>query len=180
LLSADDLAFLQGTYDAAIRNLDFFVGVLLEDLAAQGLTERTTVVVLADHGEDLLDHGFFNHRFSLHDENIHVPLMIRTPGEAPGVVTDPVALTDVLPSVLSLAELSVPVELGAPLSAGTDPNRVVYAESMRGEQSWRSRDGRLIACGETVQWVGGEDGGALSPEAERVLRQAHTAAWSDR
>ncbi len=178
-LSAEDLAFLQGTYDAAIRNLDFFVGVLLEDLAAQGLAERTTVVVLADHGEDLLDHGFFNHRFSLHDENIHVPLMIRTPGQAPGVVTDPVALTDVLPSVLSLAELSVPAELSAPLAAGTDPDRVVYAESLRGEQSWRSRHGRLIARGDTVQWVGSEEGGALSSEAEQVLRQAHTAARSD-
>ena len=177
-LSGDDLAFLQGAYDAAVRSADFFVGVLLADLARLGLAERTTVVVLSDHGEDLLEHGFFNHRFSLHDESTHVPLLIRTPGQAPGVVTDPVALTDVLPSLLSLAGLTAPSDLSSPLSAGTDPDRLVYSESMRGEQSWRSRDGRLIARGDTVQWIGGEYGAALSPEAEQVLRQAHEAAGS--
>jgi arylsulfatase A-like enzyme len=177
-LTDADIAFLQGAYDAAVRNADFFVGVLLQDLAAMGLAEQTTVVILSDHGEELLEHGFFNHRFSLHDESTHVPLLIRTPGQAPGVVTDPVALTDVLPSLLSLAGLTAPSDLSAPLSAGTDPDRLVYSESMRGEQSWRSRDGRLIARDDTVQWIGGEYGAALSPEAEQVLRQAHEAARS--
>lgn len=176
-LSTADLGFLQGAYDASIRSADFFVGMLLQDLADQGLAERTTVVVLSDHGEELLEHGFFNHRFSLHDESTHVPLLIRVPGQETGVVSDPVALTDVMPSLLSLAGLARPDDLAAPLWAGTDPDRLVFSESMRGEQSWRSRDGRLIARGEAVTWLGGEYGGVLAPAAEQTLRAAHAAAW---
>ena len=178
-LSADDLAFLQGTYDAAVRSADFFVGVLLADLARLGLAERTTVVVLSDHGEDLLEHGFFNHRFSLHDESIHVPLLLRVPGQDAAVVSDPVALTDVMPTLLSLAELAPPAGLAPTLLAGTDPERLVFSESMRGEQSWRSRDGRLIARGASVTWLEGEDGAPLSAAAEAALYDALTASRQD-
>ena len=175
-LSADDLAFLQGAYDAAVRSADFFVGVLLSDLERLGLAERTVVVVLSDHGEELLEHGFFNHRFSLHDESLHVPLLIRVPGQDASVVSDPVALTDVMPTLLSLADVAAPAALAPALWAGTDPDRLVFSESMRGGQSWRSRDGRLIARDASVSWLGGEDGAALSEAAEAVLRDALSAS----
>ncbi|MFT5684144.1 MAG: choline-sulfatase [Myxococcota bacterium] len=175
-LTAADLAFLQGAYDSAIRSADFFVGVLLAELEQQGLADRTTVVVLSDHGEDLLEHGYFNHRLSLHDESTHVPLLIRVPGESAAVVDDPVALIDVMPSLLALAGLDPPDGLTPPLWEGTDPKRLVFSESLRGEQSWRSRDGRLIARGETVTWLGGEGDSVLSEEATSVLRAAHSQA----
>lgn len=65
-----------GGYDAELRRFDAALGRLL---AAVDLS-RTIVVVAGDHGEAFGDHGFEHHLSSLHDEQIHVPLVIWVPG----------------------------------------------------------------------------------------------------
>jgi len=142
-LQPEDLDFLLGSYDAAVRHADFFVGLLLDGLSELGLDDRTVVVVLADHGEDLLEHGHFNHRLSLHDENVHVPLLLRVPGLAPAHVEDPVGLVDVLPTLAELAGSRLRPGRGRSLLEPT-AERAVYSESMRGDVSLRGRGGRLI------------------------------------
>lgn len=141
-LSDADRAFLHGTYDTAVRLADFFVGVLLDALAATDQAERTAVIVLSDHGEDLGDHGHYNHRLALYDANAQVVLITRIPGRPVQVVTDPVALVDVYATIRELAGLQ-PVGRGHALSA-TDPDRVVYSESMLGQVSGRSAAARLL------------------------------------
>lgn len=141
-LGPEDVAFVRGLYDASARYADHQVGVLLQALEDSGAADETVVVILGDHGEDLLEHGHVNHRISLHDENLHVPLLIRGPGVVPGRYDAPVALVDVLPTLLPLAGVEPPPGEGRSLWA-PDPGRAVVSDAARGEISVRTREGRL-------------------------------------
>ena len=62
------------------------------------------VVVTSDHGEELFDHGGWDHGFSLHEHQLHVPLMIRFPqGDLGGTrVRSLVRLVDLMPTLAGL------------------------------------------------------------------------------
>lgn len=109
-LTEADVAFLKGMYASAALYADLWLQVLLDDLEARGMLETTTIVVVSDHGEGLLDHGFFNHRDALHDAATQVPFIVWRPGaEARGVRQREVTrLLDVAPTVLGLAGVEAP------------------------------------------------------------------------
>ena len=142
-LSEADLDFLIGSYDIAISHADTWVGLLLAALEESGAADRTVVVVLGDHGEDLLEHGWLGHNKALHDVNLHIPLMIRIPGQAPAQIDTPVGLLDVGPTLLELAALPVPPDWSGTSLLSPDPDRVVISESARGEVTARSARARL-------------------------------------
>jgi arylsulfatase A-like enzyme len=102
----------QGLYDAEIRYADHHFGRLLEELRASGLYDRSLVVVTADHGELLGEHGSWGHGISLYEGEIHVPLLVKYPrGElSPAVRDERVSLVDVFALVLE--------RLGIPLPGG--------------------------------------------------------------
>lgn len=88
-------------YQSEIRYLDS----LLSDLLA-AVGEDCVVVLTADHGESFEHDYLYNHRESLWDATLKVPLVIRGPGLSPGSQSsDLVALSDVFPTVLDLAGL---------------------------------------------------------------------------
>jgi arylsulfatase A-like enzyme len=97
-------------YDAGIHWVDQNLVRLIDHLRAEGRLDRTIVVVTADHGEELWDHGRFFHGQSLHDELLHVPLVVRLPGGAYAgtVVERAVRSIDVAPAILEWANLPVP------------------------------------------------------------------------
>jgi arylsulfatase A-like enzyme len=55
------------------------VGALRRSLEEHGLWEKTVVIVTADHGEGLLEHGWVGHNVQLFEESVHVPLIVRFP-----------------------------------------------------------------------------------------------------
>lgn len=109
-LEPEDIQFVRDVYDGAVLYADAFFGVLLGELRARGLYENTLVVMLSDHGESLGEEGIFGHSYSLRDDDLHVPLVIRFPeGRGGGRrVAGPVALLDVLPTVLDEADVPPP------------------------------------------------------------------------
>lgn len=125
-------------YDGEIAYLDLQVGRLLHLLDARGLADRTLVVVAADHGESLGEHGEATHGAFLYDATLRVPLLLRSPGRLPrGAVRDePVSLTDVSPTVLALAGLPPgPATHGVDLfGPPADPRRPLLAETIQGER----------------------------------------------
>jgi len=74
-------------YDASLRGMDPAVGRLLEGIETH-LGPDTLVIVVSDHGEELGEHGRIGHDHGLHQSLIHVPLLVRAPGLAPGRVPD--------------------------------------------------------------------------------------------
>jgi hypothetical protein len=66
-------------YDANLAAVDHELGRLRELLAANGLLERTVLIVAADHGEALGEHGFIGHAPQVYEEAVHVPLIARFP-----------------------------------------------------------------------------------------------------
>jgi arylsulfatase A-like enzyme len=99
-------------YDRAIREADDQVAGFLDALDRSGLAARTLVVLLSDHGEAFDEHGVLQHGTGGHEEQLHVPLVLRGPGVPAGRRVDGVAsLVDVVPTVLDL--------LGLPADART-------------------------------------------------------------
>lgn len=110
-LGAEDVDFLRALYHEEIAYTDHHIGRLLQHLERTGLERNTLVVFTADHGEEFMGHGWIGHTRTLYDELVRVPLIMRLPGAIePGVVTAPVSLIDVAPSVLELLGPEVPAE----------------------------------------------------------------------
>lgn len=110
-LAARDLEHLDALYDAAVIGTDRYVAELLAGLAEHADLERTVVVFLADHGEDLYQHHrYLYHACSVYQTALHVPLAIVAPGLLPGgtSVERHVELADVLPTLLELLGLQPP------------------------------------------------------------------------
>jgi arylsulfatase A-like enzyme len=103
-LGPDIIAAASGLYDAEIACLDAGIGRFVEDLRGHGLFDDTLLIVTADHGENLGDHGLMDHMFSIHRSIRHVPLVIRYPPAFPSgaIVGDVVRLEDIAPTVLDV------------------------------------------------------------------------------
>ena len=121
-------------YDAGILYADHLLGRVVEALRRRGTLDRTVVVVLADHGELLGEHGAFGHGFSLYEPVLHVPLLVRYPPRIAGGarVTRPVSTVGVYATILDLAGIAPPpsLQVGSlvPVIAGQTPRGPVLAE----------------------------------------------------
>jgi arylsulfatase A-like enzyme len=105
-LSPPEVARLGALYDAEVAELDRRLARIFEGLRSRGLLDRAIVVFTADHGEELREHGGFQHGNTLYEESVRIPLFITGPGLPAGrVVTDQVSLLDVAPTVLELLGL---------------------------------------------------------------------------
>jgi arylsulfatase A-like enzyme/tetratricopeptide (TPR) repeat protein len=98
-------------YANEVAFVDAQIGRLLDRLRAAGTLDRTLIVVLADHGESLGDHGEATHGLFAYDATLRIPLIMAGPEIAAAVVDRAVGQADVMPTVLDLVGL----EAGAPL-----------------------------------------------------------------
>ena len=91
-------------YDAAIRSVDQQISRLVDGLKESGLWDDCVFVLTADHGEEFLEHGGRYHPpLRLHEEIIHVPLLIRVPGERCAEVSDcPMSHLHLAPTLLDI------------------------------------------------------------------------------
>ncbi len=124
-------------YDGEIAYADELVGRLLGRLRESGLYDRSTILLLADHGEGLGDHGEQEHGMFLYQETTHVPLMIKVAGHHKQLrVAAPVQHIDVAPTILDLIGAPIPGSLHGrslkPLldGTGTVADTGIYAEAL--------------------------------------------------
>lgn len=122
-------------YEGAIAYMDAQIGRLLEALQQKRRLETSAIVIAADHGESLGEHGEREHGIFLYEGATHVPLIVRWPGASRRRVAAVTSLVDVLPTILDLFSLASPGVLDgrslAPALRGMPlPERPVYAESM--------------------------------------------------
>jgi arylsulfatase A-like enzyme len=97
-------------YEEAVAYIDQQLGVLFDFLESSGLEEDTSIIVLADHGEEFQEHGRWGHwEDNLHDEIIKVPLLIKPPGLIRRqVIEEQVRLLDIMPTILDICECPSP------------------------------------------------------------------------
>ncbi len=95
-------------YDTSIAYLDEQIGRLFDELQTRSLLKNTLVIVTSDHGEHFLERGFAGHGMSLYRREIHVPLLIFPPSEAPDrrVVSQPVSLRDLPATIVEMLGLA--------------------------------------------------------------------------
>ena len=146
--------FARGTsrrdrYDGEVATADDAVGRLVALFRRH--RPGSTIIVTADHGEELGDHGGWYHGTTLYDEQVRVPLLWSSPGLARGTSSAPVELID-LPTTL-LAALGIPRDarmrgddLGDVLARGEGGPRVAFAEIH--EQRMAIEDPHKLICGE--------------------------------
>lgn len=104
-LTPEELGFLGDLYDGEVSHTDEGVARVLAAIRKQGIDDDTIVVFVADHGEDLLEHGWLGHGRSLYDNLVRVPLLVRPAagGPAPRTVEQAVSTTSVMATILDLA-----------------------------------------------------------------------------
>jgi len=125
-------------YDAEIAYADELVGRLIRYLKTHQLYDRSTIVLLSDHGEGLGDHGEQEHGLFVYEEAVHVPLIIKQAGStgAGRRVSDLVQHLDLVPTVLDLVKAPVAGNLRGrslkPLLDGTGrvQDRTIYSEAL--------------------------------------------------
>lgn len=109
-LTPEEQTYVEALYDATVRDADAAFAAMLADLEQLGVADRTSVILVSDHGEELWERGGFGHGRHLHQEALRVPLVIATPRGASGTgrtVERAVTLLDLFPTVLALAGLPV-------------------------------------------------------------------------
>jgi arylsulfatase A-like enzyme len=106
-LSQQEVDFLLDLYDEEVFFTDAGIGRLLDALRRLDRYEDTIIVVTSDHGEEFREHGWLGHTRTLYQELVRVPLIVSAPGyrDEPRVVSDPVSLVSITPTILDLLEI---------------------------------------------------------------------------
>jgi arylsulfatase A-like enzyme/Tfp pilus assembly protein PilF len=125
-------------YDGEVAYTDSLIGEFRQSLEERGLLSSSLVILTADHGEGLGDHGEGQHGFFVYDTTIHVSLIVRPPTAAEGgrVVDSAVSHVDIFPTILDAVGLWAPKRVHGqsllPAIAGENLElvREVYSESL--------------------------------------------------
>jgi arylsulfatase A-like enzyme len=127
-------SFSGDSYADAIAFMDSQIARLVQALDDRQALDRTAIVVTADHGESLGEHGERGHGIFVYESALRVPLIVRWPGVEPRRVPDLVQLIDLAPTILALEGLEPPptdgVNLAPVLSGRPAGGRTGYAESV--------------------------------------------------
>ncbi len=142
---------LRARYDAAIAYTDEVLETFFEELRVSGLLDASYLIVTSDHGEELFDHQGFGHGFTLYDEVLRVPLLVRPPGGTQGEqrIDARVGLVDVPSTLLDLLGIPASDQEGAfcdgwsfaPLMGGASREQ----ERMLIGQVHRVKQGKLLS-----------------------------------
>ncbi len=120
---------LRDAYRDGVRRWDGFFAELLKGLEARGLKDRVRVIVTADHGEELAEHGGFWHGTTLYEEQLHVPFVMSGDGVSVGVDTTLARQIDIAPTVLGFLGVTVPASWeGRNLRGDGEPVKTSMAE----------------------------------------------------
>jgi len=134
-------------YDAEILYMDLFIGKLIDNLKLLGLYDSTWIIVTADHGELIGEHGKIGHGRYLYQKELHIPLIIKYPGTEYRHREDGtrLQLTDIFPMILNRLGIPIPAD-----TQGSVPPKIthpIFAEVYPPPALTRYGDWRAIYSG---------------------------------
>ena len=169
-----DRRIVSALYDGQLRQLDDYIGQLMEKMKKWGILDNTVIIVTSDHGEELFEHGFIGHASTslnakLYDEIIHIPLIIWWPKKVEHRIADElVQQIDVMPTILDMLGLPIPEGLhgysllplmreksvdNLKLKPGRFEQGVVFCETiLGGYQSTKEMEEIKLRCIRTKEW----------------------------
>ena len=102
-------------YDGEILYVDHNIGAIFGELKRRGVWDDTWIIVTADHGEQFNEKGYSGHGFSLFEETLRIPLIMKTPkgwGRI-GDRSEMIQLVNIMPTILD----RLGIEAEAPMDA---------------------------------------------------------------
>ncbi len=103
-----DIALIKNRYINSVHHLDSQFGRIFDYLKTHQLIDNTVVVILGDHGEEFMEHGFWGHNATFVDQQVRTPLVIYIPGQAPKVSDQLTSHMDVVPTLMPLLGVNNP------------------------------------------------------------------------
>lgn len=164
----EERAWINALYDGGIREWDHAFESIRYRLSLHHKLKNTIIVITADHGEELVDHGHVGHASTAvhsrhYDEHIHIPLLILSPKKIKKgrIIDTMVEQIDILPTVFDMMDWEIPESkqgrsLWSAIQGDTLEDQPVFAESVEGGyqsklhqrttfvRSVRTRDWKLI------------------------------------
>ena len=104
-------AHVSELYKANLALSDEFFGEIIHQLKEAGLYNDSLIIFTSDHGEQFWEHGMLGHGHTLYAEELHVPLLIKFPGDfgiPSGKVKSIVSTIDILPTALEVNDIPAP------------------------------------------------------------------------
>jgi choline-sulfatase len=145
-LREEDVRFWRAIYDEKIQRADEKLRAFFAEFDRLELTRRTLFVVTSDHGTEFYEHRRFDHGFTLYQEQLHVPLLIRLPGQSQcRVIPERVSSIDLLPTILDLLEIDLPEPAATqlrgsslvPAIQGEPPRHDLFSETNYREYTYK-------------------------------------------
>lgn len=127
---------IDGMYNAEVYNQDILVGKFIQRLRESGTLDNTLFIIVADHGDHLGEKQLMGHSFSVYNELVHVPLIIRDPaGDLPrgATVDQTISTRRLFHTVLTAAQQATAAEETLTLARPTadDPEQeIVFSEGV--------------------------------------------------
>jgi len=173
-------------YDGQLRELDQFVERLFAKLTRWKLHRNTLLVITADHGEELFEHGFIGHastalHATMFDEVLKIPLILYAPSRFQGgrVVEDQVRQVDIMPTILDVVGIPIPESIhgrsllpGMKGRGGVKPQPAISESVSAGYQSTPEQEKIMFRSIRTDSWkLVSMEGGEASSRRLYELQQ---------
>jgi choline-sulfatase len=127
-------------YDAELAYIDQILGRFQQSFKQNDWWRKSLVVLLADHGESLGDHGELSHGYFIYQSTLHVPLIVHWPEGAPRQperIAQPAGLIDVAPTILDALHFPAPPSFSGVSLLEANAARPVFSESVYARDSFR-------------------------------------------
>lgn len=103
-----DIVPIKNRYINAVHNLDSQYKRVFDYLKEKNLLDSTIVILVGDHGEEFMEHGFWGHNSTFVDEQVRTPLVIYAPKQAEKVVDRLTSHSDIVPTLMPMLGVTNP------------------------------------------------------------------------
>jgi arylsulfatase A-like enzyme len=112
ITSREDVEYLIDGYDASIRKVDTYIARILTTLERNGIRDETAIIITADHGDALGEHGIYTEHAFPHPPCQQVPMIVSWPGVTESTdsrrIESQIIQFDLIPTICELQGISVP------------------------------------------------------------------------
>jgi len=127
--TASQIEYMKTRYDQEIYFNDLSFGRLMDKMREIGIYNDAVIIFTGDHGEEFFDHDGIVHGMTLYNEQVKIPLSIKTRQLKKGIHIERAQHIDIYPTILDILRISEPYKLdGVSLLYNLDPQRTLYFE----------------------------------------------------